>query len=212
MATANVQISNWTSVEKKSFPSLERILWIWNTVSQGKTNLSGIGSLKPSFVASQSPFLCLFYVFFFFPPELLCVKKTLRKSKGNNSCNLHVSRSFRAKSKILSNLFHLVSGSESPASHSHLLAKGCAENESSGPIFLSEVQICRLLPCSAVIQLSKPQRVFRNHKISPNNRLFASSQIPRLRKAFFSPCTSLSYASREICFQRQIKTLQRSQA
>lgn len=72
MATANVQISNWTSVEKKSFPSLERILWIWNTVSQGKTNLSGIGSLKPSFVASQSPFLCLFYVFFFFFFLLSC--------------------------------------------------------------------------------------------------------------------------------------------
>lgn len=102
MATANVQISNWTSVGKKSFQSLERILWIWNTVSQGKTNLSGIGSLKPCFVASQSPFLCLFdgFCFFSFFSWAAVREKTLRKSKGNNSCNLDVSSTKISSSKI----------------------------------------------------------------------------------------------------------------
>lgn len=37
-----------------------------------------------------------------------------------------VLRPVQAKSKILSKLFHLVSGSEGPTTPSYLLAKGCA--------------------------------------------------------------------------------------
>lgn len=125
-----------------------------------------------------------------------------------------VLRSVQAKSKVLSKLFRLVSGSEGPTSHSHLLAKGCAmpavlENGSIGPIFLSKVQKCRLLPDSAVIQLSKPQCVFRNHKISRNNRLFASSQIPHLRKAFFPPVLLFPTLQVKCVFRGKLKLSKR---
>lgn len=111
--------------KKKGFPSLERILWIWNTVYQGKTNLSGIGSLKPSSVTLQSPFLHLFLCFFFLLS--CCVWKTLCKSQGNNSCNLDArnTKVSSGKSKILAKLFHLATSSEGLTSHSHLLGKGC---------------------------------------------------------------------------------------
>lgn len=122
------------------------------------------------------------------------MKKTLRKSKGNNSRNLDVSSAKASLSKI-KDPFKLIppgqwlwgSSFPLPSTCKGLCHGSCAENESTAPVCLSEVQICGLLPYSAVIQLSKPQCVFRNHKISPNNRLFASSQIPRLRKAFFFP-------------------------
>lgn len=65
-----------------------------------------------------------------------------------------VLRSVQAKSKILSKLFHLVSGSEGPASHSNLLAKGCAMAAvlKMSPVAQFSSQSYRYVSCFLILQ------------------------------------------------------------